>query len=115
MVDIRGLARISRALGYAVSDEQLDNLGEGLAEAAGSGAVARYGEDRFVVLREGASLSEDDIKGYVKENLANYKVPREVVFLDELPRNPTGKVLKRELAEDGEASAEKEGAKASSQ
>ncbi len=33
----------------------------------------------------------------MKENLANYKVPREVVFVDELPRNPTGKVLKREL------------------
>ena len=49
----------------------------------------------FVVLRDGAKLSEDDVKGYVKENLANYKVPREVVFLDELPRNPTGKVLKR--------------------
>jgi fatty-acyl-CoA synthase len=55
-----------------------------------------------VVLCDGANMSEDDVKGYVKENLANYKVPREVVFLDELPRNPTGKVLKRELAEDGE-------------
>ena len=38
----------------------------------------------------------------MKDNLANYKVPREVVFVDELPRNPTGKVLKRELAEEGE-------------
>ena len=35
----------------------------------------------------------------MKRNLARYKVPREVLFLDELPRNPTGKVLKRELAE----------------
>jgi fatty-acyl-CoA synthase len=52
----------------------------------------------FVVLRGGDGLSEDDVKGYVKENLANYKVPRDVVFLDELPRNATGKVLKRELA-----------------
>jgi fatty-acyl-CoA synthase len=51
----------------------------------------------FVVLNDGAQLSEEDVKGYVKENLANYKVPREIVFLDELPRNPTGKVLKREL------------------
>jgi acyl-coenzyme A synthetase/AMP-(fatty) acid ligase len=34
----------------------------------------------------------------VKENLARYKVPREIVFLDELPRNATGKILKRELA-----------------
>ena len=36
----------------------------------------------------------------MKSNLANYKVPREIEFLDELPRNATGKVLKRELAED---------------
>ena len=54
----------------------------------------------FVVVREGKDVSEDDLKAYVKDNLANYKTPREVVFLDELPRNPTGKVLKRELAED---------------
>jgi acyl-CoA synthetase (AMP-forming)/AMP-acid ligase II len=53
----------------------------------------------FVVPRNGAQLSEDTVKGYVKENLARYKVPREVVFLDELPRNATGKVLKRELQE----------------
>ena len=53
----------------------------------------------FVVKTEGASIGEDDIKSYVKEHLARYKVPREVVFLDELPRNPTGKILKRELRE----------------
>jgi len=53
----------------------------------------------FVVKTDGASIGEDDIKSYVKEHLARYKVPREVVFLDELPRNPTGKVLKRELRE----------------
>ena len=51
----------------------------------------------FVVKAEGANLDEDSIKTYVKEHLARYKVPREVVFLDELPRNPTGKILKREL------------------
>ena len=53
----------------------------------------------FVVPRNGAQLSEETVKDYVKENLARYKVPREVVFLDELPRNATGKVLKRELQE----------------
>ena len=51
----------------------------------------------FVVKTEGASLDEDAIKVYVRDHLARYKVPREVVFLDELPRNPTGKILKREL------------------
>jgi fatty-acyl-CoA synthase len=51
----------------------------------------------FVVKAEGASVDEDAIKAYVRDHLARYKVPREVVFLDELPRNPTGKILKREL------------------
>ena len=51
----------------------------------------------FVVKTDGASIGEDDIKTYVREHLARYKVPREVIFLDELPRNPTGKILKREL------------------
>jgi fatty-acyl-CoA synthase len=53
----------------------------------------------FVVAREGTGLSEKDVKDHVKRNLARYKVPREVELLDELPRNPTGKVLKRELQE----------------
>ena len=53
----------------------------------------------FVVKAEGEDASEDELKDYVKANLARYKVPREIVFVDELPRNATGKVLKRELAE----------------
>jgi len=51
----------------------------------------------FVALRPGHELTEDEVKDFVKANLARYKVPREVSFIDELPRNPTGKVLKREL------------------
>src|SRR5215210_3085380 len=61
----------------------------------------------FVVLESGKKASGDDLKGYVKKNLANYKVPREIVFIDELPRNATGKVLKRELAEEEEEPASK--------
>ncbi|UXA18427.1 long-chain-fatty-acid--CoA ligase FadD2 [Mycobacterium sp. SMC-4] len=53
----------------------------------------------FVVKVDGATITEEDIKIYVRDNLARYKVPREVVFIDELPRNPTGKILKRELRE----------------
>jgi fatty-acyl-CoA synthase len=52
----------------------------------------------FVVLEERHAVSAADVQAFVRENLARYKVPRDVVFLDELPRNPTGKVLKRELA-----------------
>jgi fatty-acyl-CoA synthase len=51
------------------------------------------------VRQEGSSLDEETVKVYVREHLARYKVPREVIFLDELPRNPTGKILKRELRE----------------
>ncbi len=51
----------------------------------------------FVVLRPGRELTEDEVKAFVKENLARYKIPREVAFVAELPRNPTGKVLKRSL------------------
>jgi acyl-CoA synthetase (AMP-forming)/AMP-acid ligase II len=53
----------------------------------------------YAVKTRGKQVSEADLKAHVKKNLAGYKVPREVVFLKELPRNSTGKVLKRELLE----------------
>jgi fatty-acyl-CoA synthase len=51
----------------------------------------------FVVVADGAQVTEDELREHVKTNLARYKVPRDFVFLDELPRNATGKILKREL------------------
>src|ERR1700739_412936 len=51
----------------------------------------------FVVVRQGASMTEQDVQDYVKGRLARFKVPRDVIFVDELPRNPTGKVVKRLL------------------
>lgn len=53
----------------------------------------------FVVLADGAQIDGDGLCDHVRAHLARYKVPREVVLLDELPRNPTGKVLKRTLKE----------------
>jgi fatty-acyl-CoA synthase len=53
----------------------------------------------FVVASAGAEVSAEDLKAHVKANLAGYKTPREIEFLPELPRNATGKVLKRELHE----------------
>ena len=53
----------------------------------------------FVVPKQGMSLDEGELKAFTKERLAGPKVPRDFVFLDALPRNPTGKVLKRELRE----------------
>jgi acyl-CoA synthetase (AMP-forming)/AMP-acid ligase II len=52
----------------------------------------------FIVLHDEGELDEDETRAYVKSNLARYKVPRDIEFLDSLPRNATGKVLKRELA-----------------
>ena len=51
----------------------------------------------FVVTVDGPEPSEDELKGYVKDHLARFKVPREVVFVAEIPRNPTGKLVKAEL------------------
>ena len=51
----------------------------------------------FVALRPGATLNEDDVKAYVRQRLARFKVPRDVAFVEALPRNATGKVLKRLL------------------
>jgi fatty-acyl-CoA synthase len=53
---------------------------------------------RAFVVKEG-EVDEETLKAHVKENLARYKVPREIVFLDELPRNATGKILKKDLKE----------------
>jgi fatty-acyl-CoA synthase len=52
----------------------------------------------FVVRTGGSTLDVAGVREYVKSNLARYKVPREVVFLDELPRNATGKVLRTRLS-----------------
>jgi fatty-acyl-CoA synthase len=51
----------------------------------------------YVVLADGAELDADAVRALVKDQLSRFSVPRDVVFLDELPRNPTGKVLAREL------------------
>jgi fatty-acyl-CoA synthase len=53
----------------------------------------------YVVVKPGETLTADDVRDFVKQNLARFKVPRDVEFLGELPRNPSGKVLKRQLRE----------------
>jgi fatty-acyl-CoA synthase len=75
-------------------------------EAIAEAAVIGVDDDEFgkrlaayVVLRPGKALTGDELRNFVKDNLARYKVPRDVAFVEELPRTPTGKVLKRKLRE----------------
>jgi fatty-acyl-CoA synthase len=89
--------------GENVFPDEIESLLSGhpeIEEAAAIGVADETFGQRlrvFVVPRAGASLDEDGVRDYVRANLARFKVPRDVVFVDALPRNPTGKVLKREL------------------
>ncbi|SHG22309.1 fatty-acyl-CoA synthase [Jatrophihabitans endophyticus] len=80
--------------------EELLATYDGVAEAAVLGVDdEKYGKRLrgYVVLDAGADVDEQTLKDHVKSNLARYKVPREIVFIDEMPRNPAGKVVKRDL------------------
>ncbi len=80
--------------------EELLGAYDGVADAAVVGVDdEQYGKRlrAYVVLDNGAKVEEQTLKDHVKSNLARYKVPREIVFIDEMPRNPAGKVVKRNL------------------
>jgi acyl-CoA synthetase (AMP-forming)/AMP-acid ligase II len=92
--------------GENVFPREVEDLIAGL-DGVGEVAVVGVPDDEFgqrlravVVRAGGAQLTEDDVKAAVKKGLARFKVPRDVVFVDELPRTSTGKVLKRELVGD---------------
>ena len=87
---------------YPAEVEQVLARLEGVAEAAVIGVPDhRLGEvgKAFVVVKDGAQLDEATVIAYTREHLANFKVPRSVAFLDVLPRNPGGKVVKPQLRE----------------
>ncbi len=85
-----------RELEDALSNHQdvADVVVTGIEDKDWGQALAAY-----VVVKDGASLDHDDVVAYAKEHVARFAVPRKTKFLDELPRNPTGKVMKRELPE----------------
>jgi acyl-CoA synthetase (AMP-forming)/AMP-acid ligase II len=88
---------------YPAEVEQVLARLDGVAESAVIGvADARLGEvgRAYVVTRSGHALDAGEVLAFCRERLANYKVPRQVVFRDGLPRNPAGKVLKRLLQEE---------------
>jgi len=72
----------------------------GIIEAAVVGVDdAEFGKRlaAFVVRRD--DVDADELKSYVRAHLARYKIPRDVVFVDQLPRNETGKVLRKQLVD----------------
>jgi acyl-CoA synthetase (AMP-forming)/AMP-acid ligase II len=88
---------------YPAEVEQALARLDGVAESAVIGVPdARLGEvgRAYVLTRPGHALDEAAVLAFCRERLANYKVPRQVVFRDDLPRNPGGKVLKRLLREE---------------
>jgi acyl-CoA synthetase (AMP-forming)/AMP-acid ligase II len=88
---------------YPAEVEQALARLDGVADSAVIGVPdRRLGEvgKAYLVLRPGHALAADDVLAFCQERLANYKVPRLVEFRDTLPRNPSGKVLKRLLREE---------------
>jgi acyl-CoA synthetase (AMP-forming)/AMP-acid ligase II len=87
---------------YPAEVEQVLARMEGVADAAVIGVPdERLGEvgRAFVVTRPGSNLDEQSVIAYTREHLANFKAPRSVRFVDALPRNPGGKVVKPQLRE----------------
>ena len=85
---------------YPIEVEKMLAAHQEVAEAAVLGVDdEQYGQRlvAFVVLEAGASATPEVLKQHVRDNLANYKVPREITVLDELPRGSTGKILRNEL------------------
>jgi fatty-acyl-CoA synthase len=85
---------------YPVEVEKMLAAHDEVAEATVLGVDdEQYGQRlvAFVVLTDGATANPDELKAHVRENLANYKVPREITILSELPRGSTGKILRNEL------------------
>ena len=89
---------------YPLEVEETLNAHPAVREAAVVGVDdEKFGQRlaAYVALEPGAEVSVDDLKAHVKSQLAGYKVPRDVTFLDELPRNASGKVMKRDLPGSG--------------
>jgi fatty-acyl-CoA synthase len=80
--------------------EELLRAHEGVADAAVIGVPDEHFGQRLkalVVTEDERDISPDDLRAYVRSNLSRFKVPRDVELVDDLPRNPSGKIVRREL------------------
>jgi acyl-CoA synthetase (AMP-forming)/AMP-acid ligase II len=97
---------------YPIEVEKVLAAHAEVSEAAVIGiADEQFGQrlSAFVVLDEDSSATPESLKQHVRDNLANYKVPREITVLDELPRSSTGKIVRRELQARAGAASEHRG------
>ena len=98
--------------GFQVPPAELEGLlleHPAIADAAVIGkADAESGEvpKAFVALKQGADVSADDVMGFVAERVATFKQVRDVEFVDAIPKNPSGKILRRALMEREQAARE---------
>jgi fatty-acyl-CoA synthase len=88
---------------YPVEVENLISKHPKVAMVAGIGVpdpvlgeIGRY----YIIPKPGEDLTEEEIKAYCKEHLADYKVPKQIVFREELPLTPVGKIMKSKLKEE---------------
>jgi fatty-acyl-CoA synthase len=85
---------------YPVEIEEVLNTMPAIMDAAVVGKQDKeFGETvaAFIVLEKGAQVSEGEMKNYCEEKMAKFKIPSTIIFIDEIPRTPTGKILKRVL------------------
>jgi fatty-acyl-CoA synthase len=85
--------------------EELLRAHEGVADVAVIGVPDEHFGQRLkavIVTQDDGGVSPDELRAYVGANLSRFKVPRDVELVDELPRNPAGKVLRRELDDSDE-------------
>jgi long-chain acyl-CoA synthetase len=93
--------------GYKIYPREIDEIlfkHPAVKDAATVGVPNEvYGEEvkSFVVLKPGVKLQRQQILDYCRDNLAHFKCPKSVMFVDEIPKGPTGKALKRVLREIG--------------
>ena len=91
--------------GINIYPAEIEEVLNTMPEIADAAVVGKFDEEfgetvaAFVVLEDGSQTSEADIQLFCKNKLAVYKIPSTIIFVDEIPRTPTGKILKRNLRE----------------